>query len=449
MLKVLYIFSVILAALSVVFLFFNPVNGILFLTLVKPVVDTSFYVVFMGNLNLTRVHGVLIPSIIILYMMTARGDSRLRHMPMKALWLIYGADVFLFSGIVAYSSGLLEAADVFFRHINGLVGFYMFQAFFTADERLKKLFFVMIIAGIFPVVTTLYQIVTGVQWHVLEHSISEGVMRNTGLYYHILTVRYYCYQTLAGMLLYWSMFKRPGMMARLAALALLAGIIVVTYKTYSKAGYLEIILWGLIWFTLRKKFLVLVTIALVFMLVIPFYATEIVDDISRVFHREVAAVSGDDEVGATAFAGRLPGWQARIDQFMDLHPLQQMFGSGVVSTGVHNDYLMMLMHGGIFGLGIYVALFGTLGVLLVRELVRKVDPLGIVAFMLYATFLVETVGLEPSSYPHFQWLVWGMVGLFLRRRQDERLNPPVEKKPPDESVVRETGKAPILQRARR
>ena len=39
--------------------------------------------------------------------------------------------------------------------------------------------------------------------------------------------------------------------------------------------------------------------------------------------------------------------------------------------------------------------------------------------MLNMAFLVDTVGLVPSTYPHFQWLVYGFIGLALR----ERYNP--------------------------
>jgi hypothetical protein len=34
--------------------------------------------------------------------------------------------------------------------------------------------------------------------------------------------------------------------------------------------------------------------------------------------------------------------------------------------------------------------------------------------------MVDTVGLVPSAYSGYQWFVWGLIGLGLRVRQDER-----------------------------
>jgi len=443
--RILFYISIMLAFVSALALLINPVTGILLITLFKPVIDTSFYVPLGSFLTLTKIYGVIIPSIIILYIITARGKNSLRYMPLRALWVIYAVDVFIFSIIIVYNRGILAGLDVFFRHINGFIGFYMFQAFFRLDEKMKLLFTAMILAGIFPVLTTLYQIITGVQWHALAHSVTEGgAVRSPGLYFHIVTVRYYCYQALIGMLLYWSLVSKPGIAGKIVGLTLISSILVITFHTYSKAGYVEIALWAIIWTVLRKKYVIFATILLAGIIVIPFYASDIANDILTVFHKEIAAVSGD-RLGEAALAGRIYGWKGLMETWSELNLFLQLFGSGTVMTGAHNDYIMMLFHGGVLGLIIYLVLFGTIGFRIVSELIRKVDPLGIAAFLLYVTFLIETVGLEPSSYPHFQWLVWGIAGLFLRRRYDERAQPDESHIPP--KSVRDPDETRILSRA--
>lgn len=442
--RILFYISIVLAFASALALMINPVTGILLITLFKPVIDTSFYVAF-GPLTLTKIYGVIIPSIVIMYMITARGKDSLRYMPLWVLWVIYAADVFIFSITIVYNQGILAGLDVFFRHINGFIGFYMFQAFFRLDEKMKLLLTAMILAGIFPILTTLYQVATGVQWHTLAHSITEGgVRRSPGLYFHIVTVRYYCYQALIGMLLYWTLVTKPGMAGKIIGFTLLSSILVIMWHTYSKAGYLEIALWAIIWTVLRKKYAMFAGILLASFVIIPFYASDIAHEIYTVFHKEIAAVSGG-QLGEAALAGRIYGWTALMETWGELNLFLQLFGSGIVMTGAHNDYIMVLFHGGVFGLLIYLVLFGTIGFRIVLELLRKVDPLSIAAFILYVTFLIESIGLEPTSYPHFQWLVWGIAGLFLRRRQDDRTGTKETSLPPE--PVHNRDKTRILHRA--
>lgn len=147
--QILYFFSVLLAIISAVVLVINPATGILVVFLSKPVIDTGFYVVFGHGLSLTRVFGVLFPLIIFVQMAAAKGYNRIRYMPLKTLWIIYAIDIFIFSSIIILNEGLVIGLDVFFRHINGFVGFYMLQAFLRTDHRLRQLIVAMIIAGLF------------------------------------------------------------------------------------------------------------------------------------------------------------------------------------------------------------------------------------------------------------------------------------------------------------
>jgi hypothetical protein len=47
----------------------------------------------------------------------------------------------------------------------------------------------------------------------------------------------------------------------------------------------------------------------------------------------------------------------------------------------------------------------------------------VAALMVYTMYLIDTIGLVPSVYPGYQWFVWGIIGLSLRRAAEERRLP--------------------------
>jgi O-Antigen ligase len=417
MVALLYI-SIALAFACALALTLNPVAGILALTLTKPIIDTAFYAPLVFGLTLTQMFGATVPMIMFGHMFAQGGRNAVRFMPMRMTWMVYMGYAFIFSLIIVYQEGVQNGLDVFFRHTNGFVGFYMLQAFFRDDRRLRQLVTMFLLAGVFPIVTTFYQIVTGVQWHQhLAHMESEGFTRSSGLYYHILTVRYYVYQTLIGILLYWSMVYRPRVWLKMIGVVLGLLALVVLYRTYSKAGYLTIGLWMILWGVIQKKYVFLALLMLSLLVVMPFFASDLGDVVYQVFHKEVAALEGE-KTGEAAFSGRIYAWERMLDEQSKLGVFAQVFGSGHMMIGAHNDYIMMLFHGGLIGFLIYLFLLASAGWRVVSELRRRVDPLGVAALMVYLAFLIDTVGLTPSSYPHFQWLVWGVIGLSLRRGHD-------------------------------
>lgn len=414
----LYYFSVLVAIVTVAVISITPVTGFLTVMFFKPIVDTGWYVSFGPGLSLTKIYGVMIPLVALSYMFFSSNASRkLSAMPMKGIWIVYAVYVAFFTMNIVLSSGIVSGVDIFFSYINGIVGFYMMQAFITNDEDLKKLIIVLMLAGLFPVLTTLYQVITGIEWHNLSHQRSESFTRSPGLYYLINTIRYYSYQTLIALLLYAAFFGKLVLWKKLAGWLYVAIIFIVLFKTYSKAGYAAIGLGLVVWLVLNKKYMALITIALLIVFALPFYASDFSDAVYEVFHREVDAVT-DGEEGDNALGGRTAGWIARMEVWGQMSFYSQVFGAGEPMKGVHNDYIAMIWHGGVIGLMIYLTLLVSIGLKLFIEIRRKVDPLLVAGFVLYLSYLIDTVGLVPSTYPHFQWLVWGTIGLALRRRQD-------------------------------
>jgi hypothetical protein len=118
------------------------------------------------------------------------------------------------------------------------------------------------------------------------------------------------------------------------------------------------------------------------------------------------------------FQGRWFGWVEMMAEWERLPTTSQIFSSGKIATGAHNDFLQMLFHGGIVGLVIYLSLLIVIGVRIGRNLLAKADEMAVAALMVFLMWLIDAVGLVPSSYPAEQWLVWGLIGMSLRMRAD-------------------------------
>ena len=416
MLAALLYVAIALAATSLIALVVSPMLGLPVLLLSKPIIDTTFYKPLIMGLPLTQIVGGLVPIIVLWHMMFAHGWRRFSAMPLRKTWALYSAYVLFFSLIMVYNDGIKNGVEVFFRHINGLVGFYLFQALCRDAKEIRRLFFTLIVAGIFPMATTIFQVITGVQWHHLDFLRLEGLTRSSGLYFHILTVRYYAYQTLIGVLLYTAYFD----MSRAVKIALLPiafAVIFVIFHTYSKAGFLAMFVWALCWTVLQKKFGALLGLSVVALIIGAFKYEEIALVLHSVFYKELGALSGEGDADVV-FQGRVFLWRELFDQWLDLNVLGKLFTSGQIMTTAHSDYVQMLFHGGIIGLGIYVWLLAAVGKKIVRNLLQEVEPLSVAALMLYLTYLIDSVGLVPSGYPHFQWLVWGLIGLSFRQREE-------------------------------
>jgi hypothetical protein len=407
--------AIVLSVGALLALLFWPVTGIVLLFISKPVIDTTFAQPLLFGLHLTELVGVAVPLVVLGHMAFATPERAWSRMPLRWIWTVYVADVIVFSMVIAYNQDLLTGANVLFRQLNGFVGFYLLQAFFHGEKGLKTILLAMIAAGLFPVGVGVYQLVTGAEW---IHAEAETLTRYIGLYHDAFTIRAYVLQTLIALLLYAALYVRRSLLLKGAALAYGIVALVVLLRAYSKAGILSLGLWAFSWTTLQKKF---VALALVVALVAVgglYYSDDIAANVTQLFHKELGALDGTVDTKRT-FAGRWYGWQDMIARWHGFDWPQKAFGSGELAVGAHNDYLLLLFHGGVVGLAIYLALLTAIGTRIVLNLWQRIDPLAVGALMLFLMWLVDTIGLVPSSYPGYQWFVWGMIGLSVRLREEE------------------------------
>ena len=417
--------AALLCALALLLLVASPGSGMLLVFLSRPIVDATWDQLLIWEFNLGRLMSVLVPLAVLFHAMTsARGSDALRRMPFKGLWLAYSAYCLFFSVIMLVQESPVTGAEVFFRHINGIVGFYVLQAWFADPKQLQQLLKVLVLAGLFPLTVGLYQVVAGVQFN---EQLSEGLTRRIGLYHDAFTVRFYMLQTLLSVLLYLSMF-RPALLWRLGLLAMAGACFVVLYFAFSKSAFAALVAWWLIWVVFRRDAAALTYGVLGGVVMVAATGGEVLETLATVFRKELGFVEG--EVGADRiFAGRLYGWAQILQEWSQLSVGEQWFGAGRRATDAHNDYLQLLIHGGIVGVLLYVALLATVGVSLLWRAWRG-SLLGVIGLMAFTLWLIDSIGLVPSSYPGYQWFVWGLIGLALAAERVPSLVVPAPRRKP-------------------
>jgi O-antigen ligase len=418
----LYI-SVFLAFLALLALAIKPRWGVLALFVTRPLVDAAWESPLLFSFKLTEIVSAMVPLIVLVRMITDREGQPFSRMPMKWVWLLWAADVFLFSSLIMFFQTPTDGVDILLRHLNGFAGYYMVQAYCRTESEIKGFAWALVIAGIFPVATGLYEIVSGVHWKITFGE--EGIVRNIGLYHDAITIRYYALQTVMGLLLVSALQQRKPVL--LQGLLLVYGVatLIVVKGAYSKSGTLIILSWLVLWPLLRKNAKGLLALAGSGIVLALYYSKTIMDSIGFIFVKEISAVQGQGNVDRT-FAGRWGIWNQMMEEWRSLPVVNQMLGSGQVALGAHNDYLQILFHGGIVGLFIYVTLLCVAGAMILRVLLTSRDVLSIAALLAFVMWNIDAIGLVPSAYSGYQWFIWGLIGLGLRARLNATRDAPEE-----------------------
>lgn len=410
--------------LALAALVLNARLGVMAILLVRPLVDSAWETPLVLGFKLTEIVSAAVPLIIICRMFVDGETKPFRDMPLRWLWLIWAADVVLFASMIMFSQEPQDGVNILFRHLNGFAAFYMVQAYFRNDSDIRYFAWTLVAAGLFPVATGVYEALTGFHWKLTYGE--EGVVRNIGLYHDAITIRYYGLQTIMGLLLVSAFEQRKSWMLKIGMLLYAAAALLVIKGAYSKSGVIIIVAWLTLWPLLRRNmrdFLAIAGIAVVASL---YYSKQIMDSIGFVFIKEISAVQGTGGVDST-FAGRWYIWDQMLQEWHALPFWKQILGSGKVALGAHNDYLQILFHGGVLGLAIYASLLAAVSVVILRLLIVRLDAYSIAALLAFIMWNVDAIGLVPSAYSGYQWFVWGLIGLCLRKRRDEQgktISPP-------------------------
>lgn len=410
----LYI-SIVLLLIIVAAFFVKARTGVLVTFMSKPVIDASWSY-FYAAISPVRATGVLLP---VLVLMRCLGrDSRITRIPLFGLWTAYVAySIFTYSFNV-FEFGFIKFIELAFRALNGIVGYYMIQAYFSDSESFRKLLLGLIVAGFFPVFVGLYQAMTGVVWH---QDITIGLARNSGFYHDIQTVRQYVFQTLTAIILYWSYFLKPGrdIMKKILIIGFTVACLIVLYKTYSKAAIMILAVWAIIWTISRKQFVLMMVVVISLVSINIILGDRLSSETEQLFSRELAATDDSgmalsaDEAKKRTLAGRWYVWEKYLSEFMDRPVMFMILGNGNPGAS-HNDFLAMLLSSGVIGLILYSTLLVSMGIKVTANYFRERSPLNVMAAMLFSMWMIDAMGLVPSHYPSYQWYVWGFIGLSFR-----------------------------------
>lgn len=395
-------------------------TGVLVAWLVKPVVDAAWEP-FLGELiSPVRIFGVVIPALMLLRLLTS--GWRLSSAPLFGIWVVYLAYFTIPAAVRAADQGLLSFLDSFFRLMNGFAGFFLLQAYFSRPEAFRRLLLVLIASTVFPVSVGIYQAVTGVVWRADE---TVGLLRYSGLYHDIGTVRYNMFLLATSALLYWSYFRPRNAVAVKAGLllTLLAAGAVVLFNTYSKASYVIVVAWALIWSVGRRQLKPLLAIVALVVITNVFFYDRIWAQAEQLYSRELAFLAAEESATEgereQTLAGRWVIWEVLLEEYAQRPFISQVFGGGGIRRA-HNDFIGTLLEGGVIGLVVYVALLLAVALRLFGLYRRDRSPLTMVAIMVFAMWLIDAIGLSPRQYSGYQWYVWGFIGLALRGLEQRR-----------------------------
>lgn len=411
---ILVVAGLFVAAIGAAFLFSAPA-GVLIAFLGKPIIDATWEIGF-GNINALKIVGVLVPIMVFAYAVSNRSPGH--GTPLLSIWLIYSVYTCLSYGFqLAYADDpideFINVVQYSFRTLNGLAAYLMVQAYFRETERLRQLLLVLLLASLFPMFMGVYQAATGVVW---QERSTVGLTRNVGLYHDAFTFRGYAFQTLTAIVLYWAYFVRKTQVIRqllLVGLSLMA--LLVLYKVYSKAGVLILLMWIVIWTAGRRSFMPAMMVVFALLVANAVTSELLFSEVQQLYTKEVIA-SGDyattrDE--QRTLGGRWFIWSYYLDEYWRSSLIEQMFGSGRL-VPAHNDFLVKLISSGVLGMTLYALLLWAVGVRLVRNYFKERSPLNVMGLMVFAMWMVDTVGLSPSIYTSYQWYVWGIIGLAIR-----------------------------------
>jgi O-antigen ligase len=403
-----------LAIIALALLAISPRLGVLALFIVRPLVDATWATPLVFGLKLTEIVSAATPIIVLIRLVIDDGKLKsFTDMPLKWIWVAWSLDVVLFSSTIMFAQGLVDGSNILLRHLNGLAGFYMLQAYCRDKDDLLRWAWVVALAGIFPIVTGVFEGVTGAHWKTTYGE--DGVIRNIGMYHDAITIRYYALQTTMGLLLIAALSERKSLWLKIGLLAYGALAVFVIKGAYSKSGFLTLGAWLVLWPLLLRHTKALMGLSAAAVVGFAYYAEAIMNSIGFVFWKELSALQGTVGVERT-FSGRWHIWNEAIAEWQSSGTFSQLFGSGHVALGVHNDYLQILIHGGVIGLVIYLMLLAGTGVLIARALIQKRDALAVAALLAFIMWNIDAIGLVPSAYSGYQWFVWGLIGVCLRLR---------------------------------
>lgn len=396
---------------SLVFVTIGGRFGVYYMLFMRPIIDASWATSFTVGLKVTggRIFGTLIPFILLPKIIFSRKTNFFK-LPLSKIALLFILSNFSGFAIVAIQGNYYTGIEYVLRVLNGFLAFFLYQFYFNDKDSFRKLLLVLLLSGIFPLGTGLYSALTGHVFFRME-STSGGLLRTIGVYHDVVTQRLYAFQSLAVALLFWAYFRPKNVFKKLLLIGYGLVSCYLIYRCYSKAGMVIFASWCIIWPLFNRKIFLAILVPVAFVLVNLYSGGTMVEDLSKVYLAEIDALGGNEN--APILAGRLAGWESLLEVFQNAPLVNKMFGVRNVMSA-HNDFLRMLLTNGVFGFLLYLLLYGFAGIIVLRNILFRVNALNVMGGMLYIMWLVDSMGATTGMYPSYQWFTWGIITLSLR-----------------------------------
>lgn len=437
-----------------------PKYAIAGLIIAKPIIDLTRYYYILLNINFLKIYAGLFVILGVVYILYHR-PKILRH-PLSIIWLIFLGLNFVSIFVISEPYLLLNKIDYFLRILTGFVALVLFAYLFDYKKDKRFILSIFIIAGIFPLLLWLIPVLSG------NPIISNDPLRRIiGPYHGFKVFMYVATQTLICCLAYLSLkgssfsylFKRIASKLRLIPASRLhnfppsqpqnlsssnpqnflpsklhsiikspflrlsvslKGIFVLfmffvsiamIYKCYSKAGWITLATILLIWFLLRKKYILASIVPVISAIII--FINPFAKDFQKTFQNEIDYFIHGSNTKEMVFRGRLSRWERGMDDFNSLPVINKLFGAKKSIGNPENAYVRVLWDVGVIGFVVFVTLLGLTCYLIISKYMRNKTPILLMSILIFVMFLVNSIGEYPMFFPGLQWFMWGTTGFIL------------------------------------
>ena len=387
-------------------------NPLVLFIILSPIVAASWQYRYF-SFSLVDIFYALFIIIFLVRLLLKKED--ISDFPYIKLFKIYFVIILFVSIYIGMNSGIVNSLDFFIKSLFMPIAFYLFLKYFTEFKSGKLLITGLILSGMFPLFFILSQKFIG---NVGIFRQTRGLTRYVGLYHDAGTLDVFLIQSLIGVMLFWHYFlKKREKFLKTTLVVLFCLLLIGSYFLYTKTIFLTFALWLLAYLFMRRKIHVFVSVLVLIFFVNSISGQKIFSEINQVFSKEVEYVSGNLRPEA-ALSGRGGIWKKSLDIWQDLPFMEKVLGAGSMYSYVHNDFLRMLLSGGILLLVFSVFLFAILVSAVFRDFRKKKYFLHLATVLCILFYFIVSMGRVPGLYPNLQILTWGFIGLSLNMKTD-------------------------------
>jgi len=387
-------------------------NPLIVFIILSPIVAAAWNYRYLGFSLVDIFYSFFILLFLLRVLLRKEDISGFAYMKLFKIYFILIIFVSIYIGL---NSGIVNSLDFFVKSLFMPIAFYLFFTYFTDFKSGKILAVGLILSALFPLFFILSQKLTGNVWFYRQ---TRGLTRYVGLYHDAATLDVYLIQALIGIMLFWHYFlKRSQQILKYVLIVLFCLLLTGSYFLYTKTIFLTFALWLLAFLFIRRRVHVFVSILILLFFLNSISGQKIFSEINQVFSKEVEFVGGNLNMEA-ALSGRGGMWKNSMDFWSKLPFLEKILGAGKIYGGVHNDYLRMLLSGGLLLLVFSVFLFAALILAVIKDFRKKKYFIHLMVILCILYYFIVSLGRVPGLYPNLQILTWGLVGLSLNMKKD-------------------------------